>query len=89
MQDILVEESRSIKNIPGFAPSLVIQPLYEAALRTNKQNGGSASRIEADGPLSGTLIALPIKIVMVDSQGDKGQEQYLQGSVSNDFSCFV
>ncbi|CAI7658181.1 unnamed protein product [Penicillium viridicatum] len=55
MQDILIEESGSIKNIPGFAPSLVIQPVYEAALRANKQRGGSASRIEADGPLSVVL----------------------------------
>ncbi|KAJ5251130.1 hypothetical protein N7489_001540 [Penicillium chrysogenum] len=56
MQDILMEEIQPIKDIPGFTPSLVIQPLYEAAIRANSESGGSAAGIEADGPLTGTLV---------------------------------
>ncbi|KAJ5270030.1 hypothetical protein N7505_005788 [Penicillium chrysogenum] len=56
MQDILMEEIQPIKEIPGFTPSLVIQPLYEAAIRANSERGGSAAGIEADGPLTGTLV---------------------------------
>lgn len=51
-----MEEIQPIKDIPGFTPSLVIQPLYEAAIRANSERGGSAAGIEADGPLTGTLV---------------------------------
>lgn len=51
-----MEEIQPIKDIPGFTPSLVIQPLYETAIRANSESGGSAAGIEADGPLTGTLV---------------------------------
>ena len=88
MQDILKEEIQPIKNIPGFTPSLVIQPLYEAAIRANSERGGSAAGIEADGPLTGTLILT----VHCNSHGGSKREwtrgQGLE-TVSNGFSCSV
>jgi hypothetical protein len=54
VQDILIEELQPIKSIVGLSPSLVIQPLYEAAVRANHARGGSAAGIQAKGPLTGT-----------------------------------
>lgn len=55
IQDIMIEEIQSIKKMPGFFPNLVIQPLYEAAIRAGKERGGNAAGIDADGPLTGTF----------------------------------
>lgn len=54
IQDIMAREIQSLKKAPGFYPNLVIQPLYEAAIRSGKQRGGNAAGIDADGPLTGT-----------------------------------
>ncbi|KAJ6030669.1 uncharacterized protein N7446_000269 [Penicillium canescens] len=56
IQDIMVDEIQSIKGAPGFFPNLVIQPLYEGAIRAGKQRGGSAGGTEADGPLTAVLL---------------------------------
>jgi len=49
----MAEELQSVKKTPGFFPNLVIQPLYEGAIRAGKQRGGSAGGTDADGPLTG------------------------------------
>ncbi|GMG30796.1 unnamed protein product [Aspergillus oryzae] len=43
IQDIMAREIQSLKKAPGFYPNLVIQPLYEAAIRSGKQRGGNAA----------------------------------------------
>lgn len=48
-----MEEVQSIEKPPGLHPSLVIQPLYEAAISASKDRGGSAAGIDASGPLTG------------------------------------
>lgn len=53
IQDIMADEIQSVKGASGFFPNLVIQPLYEGAIRAGKQRGGSAGGTEADGPLTG------------------------------------
>ncbi|CAG8910150.1 unnamed protein product [Penicillium egyptiacum] len=55
LQDILIEELQPIKTISGLSPSLVIQPLYEAAVQANRERGGSAAGIQAEGPLTVVL----------------------------------
>lgn len=47
------EEIQSVKMKPGFTPRVVMQPVYEASIRSQKERGGSASGIDADGPLTG------------------------------------
>lgn len=49
----MIEELQPIKSISGFSPSLVIQPLYEAAVWANHERGGSAAGIQAKGTLTG------------------------------------
>lgn len=49
----MAEELQSVKKTPGLSPNLVIQPLYEGAIRAGKQRGGSAGGTDADGPLTG------------------------------------
>lgn len=55
IQDIMLEEARSVRGTPGFFPNLVIQPLYEGGISAGKARGGSAAGIEADGPLTSTF----------------------------------
>ncbi|KAE8413974.1 hypothetical protein BDV36DRAFT_303684 [Aspergillus pseudocaelatus] len=43
IQDIMAQEIQSLKKAPGFYPNLVIQPLYEAAIRSGKERGGNAA----------------------------------------------
>lgn len=47
------EEIESVKMKPGFTPRVVMQPVYEASIRSQKERGGSASGIDANGPLTG------------------------------------
>lgn len=47
------EEIEPVKMKPGFTPRVVVQPVYEASIRSQKERGGSASGIDADGPLTG------------------------------------
>ncbi|KAF7629349.1 FAD binding domain protein [Aspergillus flavus] len=58
IQDIMAREIQSLKKAPGFYPNLVIQPLYEAAIRSGKQRGGNAAGIDADGPLTVALLTV-------------------------------
>ncbi|KAE8382346.1 hypothetical protein BDV26DRAFT_288632 [Aspergillus bertholletiae] len=53
IQDIMAQEIQSLRTARGFYPNLVIQPLYEAAIRAGKERGGNAAGINADGPLTG------------------------------------
>lgn len=52
IQDIFAEELQPIKDIIGFSPNVIFQPLYEAAVRAGRERGGSALGIEAEGPLT-------------------------------------
>ncbi|KAJ4262897.1 hypothetical protein NW762_006510 [Fusarium torreyae] len=57
MQDILVQEARSVNEIVGLQTGLVIQPIYEAAIKNGKNRGGNAAGIESDGPLTVVLFS--------------------------------
>lgn len=52
IQDIVAEEIQPIKNISGFSPNAIFQPLFEGAIRAGKDRGGNALGIEANGPLT-------------------------------------
>lgn len=52
----MITELQAVKNVPGFYPNLVIQPLFEGAIRAGKERGGNAAGIEAEGPLSSTKL---------------------------------
>lgn len=49
----MAQELQPLKKASGFFPNLVIQPLYEGAIRAGKERGGNAAGIDSDGPLSG------------------------------------
>lgn len=59
----MIEEIQSVKNIPGFYPNLLFQPLYEASIRAGKERGGNAAGIDADGPLTGTFRTISGEVV--------------------------
>jgi hypothetical protein len=50
--DIFLEESETIKNIPGVLPNYVMQPISQISMPGNLKKGGNPLGItEADGPL--------------------------------------
>ncbi|KAJ6132906.1 FAD linked oxidase N-terminal [Penicillium samsonianum] len=55
MQEIMMDEIKSVKWVPGFHPNMIMQPLYEAAIHAGNQRGGNTAGIEADGPLTVVL----------------------------------
>lgn len=62
IQDIAVQEMQDVKQLPGFSPNVIFQPLHENAIRAGKDRGGNALGIESDGPLTckWTLLFLSI-----------------------------
>jgi hypothetical protein len=52
---IMAEELDSIKDVPGFFPNVIFQPLYEGAVRAGHERGGNALGIDAEGPLTSEL----------------------------------
>ena len=61
------EESQSVKTTPGFFPHLVLQPVFEGSIRAQKERGGSAAGIDADGPLTGMSPILPRAWLFADA----------------------
>jgi hypothetical protein len=65
MQDIMVDEIQAVKTVPGFYPTLLFQPLYEAAIHAGRDRGGNAAGIDAEGPLTGTVNLLLQKVCFI------------------------
>lgn len=53
--DIMSEEIQPIKQMAGFFPNVIFQPLFEGAIRAGHERGGNALGINADGPLTSKL----------------------------------
>ncbi|CAI7567958.1 unnamed protein product [Penicillium pancosmium] len=52
IMEIMAEEIKPIKQLAGFLPNVIFQPLYEGAIRAGHERGGNALGINADGPLT-------------------------------------
>lgn len=55
MINIFEQETRRLKDIPGFSATIVTQPLHTASIEAMKLRGGNPVGVEADGPLTGTF----------------------------------
>ncbi|KAK2594179.1 hypothetical protein QQS21_008118 [Conoideocrella luteorostrata] len=82
LQDFLMEEASSIKDVQGFRPNIVIQPLYEAVIRSGKERGGNAAGIDANGPLTLVLFILTWDKAEDDSRINLMAERWLERSNS-------
>ncbi|KAJ5778582.1 hypothetical protein N7520_001828 [Penicillium odoratum] len=74
IMDIMAEESRPIKQVAGFFPNVIFQPLYEGVIRAGHERGGNALGIDADGPL--TICLLTVK--WINSQDDDAVNAFVQ-----------
>lgn len=57
IMEIMAEEMKPIKQVTGFFPNVIFQPLYEGAIRAGRERGGNALGINADSPLTSKLPA--------------------------------
>ncbi|KAF5859001.1 hypothetical protein ETB97_003492 [Aspergillus alliaceus] len=82
LQGIMAEEIQSIKKSPGFYPNLVIQPLYEAAIRAQKDRGGSATGIAANGRLTVVLLTALWENAQDDAQMNAFARKWVERSTA-------
>ena len=69
IMEIMAEEIQSIKQVEGFFPNVIFQPLYEGAVRAGHDRGGNALGINADGPLTSELPTLSIPLFLTSRIG--------------------
>jgi hypothetical protein len=65
IMDIMLEEMQPIKQVAGFFPNVIFQPLYEGAIRAGRERGGNALGISADGPLTSKLPSSSIRLFFI------------------------
>ncbi|KAJ5632209.1 hypothetical protein N7490_008548 [Penicillium lividum] len=71
---IMAEESQPIKQVAGFFPNVIFQPLYEGVIRAGHERGGNALSIDANGPQ--TICFLTVR--WNNSQDDDAVNTFVQ-----------
>lgn len=61
---IMKEEIQPIKNVSGFFPNVISQPLTYGVVVAGKERGGNAVGID-DGPLTGELRTGSVKNILI------------------------